>query len=166
MIIKEKLGNIDSYEIKGRLVDWMEIEWYETNKRILHKKTRSEREITIKFLGRSPQITQGDILYQDNFILIAAEVLPCDCIIIKPQTIFETASLCYEIGNKHLPLFFENDSLLVPFEAPLFRLLTAQGYQILRENRKLLQPLNTTVSPHADQGSTSLFSKILQLTST
>jgi len=164
MVIKAKLGNINAFEIKGRHIDWLEMEWYETRKRILHKKTRSGKSISLKFLSESPEITQGDILYQDEFILIAAEILPCDCIIVKPETIFETASLCYEIGNKHLPLFFEDDSLLVPYEAPLFRLLTAQGYEVFREKRKLLQPLKTTVSPHADQGNTSLFSKIMQLT--
>ena len=164
MVIKAKLGNINAYEIKGRHIDWLEMEWYETRKRILHKKTRSGKSVSLKFLRESPEITQGDILYHDEFIIIAAEILACDCIIVKPETIFETASLCYEIGNKHLPLFFEDDSLLVPFEAPLFRLLTAQGYEVLRENRKLLQPLKTTVSPHSEQGSTSLFSKIMQLT--
>jgi urease accessory protein len=164
MVIKEKLGNINAYQIKGRHIDWLEMEWYETRKRILHKKSRSGKAISLKFLSESPEITQGDILYQDEFIIIAAEILSCDCIIVKPETIFETASICYEIGNKHLPLFFEEGSLLVPYEAPLFRLLTAQGYPVLRENRKLLQPLKTTVSPHAEQGSTSLFSKIMQLT--
>lgn len=164
MIIKEKLGNISTFEIRGKHVDWLEMHWYETRKRIQHKKTRSGKEITMKFLSESPEITQGDVFYQDEFMIIAAEILPCDCIIVKPETIFETASLCYEIGNKHLPLFFEDDSLLVPYESPLFSLLTAQGYRVLREDRKLLQPLKTTVSPHGEQGSTSLFSKIMQLT--
>ena len=76
---------------------------------------------------------------------------------------FEMASVCYEIGNKHLPLFYEEESLLVPFDAPLMRLLQAQGYDISKEERKLLQPLKTTVAPHSD-GNNSLFSKIMKLT--
>jgi urease accessory protein len=78
---------------------------------------------------------------------------------------FEMASICYEIGNKHLPLFFENDELLVPFEMPLYKLLTAQGYGVKQEQRKLLQPLKTTVSPHSNSSET-LFSKIMKLTTT
>ena len=74
---------------------------------------------------------------------------------------FEMASVCYEIGNKHLPLFFENEEVLVPFEMPLSRLLTAQGYHIKQEDRKLIQPLRTTVSPH---GNETLFTKIMKLT--
>jgi urease accessory protein len=85
-------------------------------------------------------------------------------IAIKPNNMFEMASICYEIGNKHLPLFYENDELLVPFELPLFRLLEAQGYDVKQDKRKLLQPLKTTVSPHAHPGGETLFSKIMKLT--
>ncbi len=74
------------------------------------------------------------------------------------------ASVCYEIGNKHLPLFYESDELLVPYEDPLFRLLAAGGFNPVREKRKLLQPLKTTVAAHGHNGGSSLFSKILQLT--
>jgi urease accessory protein len=76
---------------------------------------------------------------------------------------FEMASVCYEIGNKHLPLFYEDECLLVPLDIPLMRLLSAQGYDVKEEKRKLLQPLKTTVSPHGDSNS-SLFSKIMKLT--
>ena len=74
------------------------------------------------------------------------------------------ASVCYEIGNKHLPLFYEADQLLVPFEMPLYKLLSAQGYIIIKEKRKLLKPLKTTVSPHSGGTNDSLFSKIMKLT--
>jgi urease accessory protein len=83
--------------------------------------------------------------------------------VIAPQNMFEMASICYEIGNKHLPLFYADDELLIPFEVPIFRLLTAQGFLVKQEDRQLLQPLTTTVTPH---GSESLFSKIMKLTTT
>jgi urease accessory protein len=78
---------------------------------------------------------------------------------------FEAISASYEIGNKHLPLFYEGDELLVPYDAPLYRLLQAAGYIIKVEERKLTSAVKTTVSPHALQGNnTGLFNKILQLT--
>ena len=78
---------------------------------------------------------------------------------------FEMASICYEIGNKHLPLFYSEDDIMVPFEAPLFRLLSVAGYEPKKEMRKLMNPLKTTVSPHGNtESKQSLFSKILQLT--
>ncbi|MBC7588708.1 MAG: urease accessory protein UreE, partial [Chitinophagaceae bacterium] len=97
--------------------------------------------------------------------IIAIEILSCDCLVIAPKNMFEMASIGYEIGNKHLPLFFESDELLIPFEMPLFKLLTTQGYEVKQEQRKLLQLLKTTVSPHGSNNET-LFSKIMKLTTT
>jgi urease accessory protein len=163
MIIQKKIGNIGSLDIANRSIDWLLLEWYETNKRIQRKVTRSGKEISLKFLNENPGLTQDDILFEDEKTIIAVGVLPCDCILVFPKNMLEMASICYEIGNKHLPLFFEDNSLLVPFEQPLFRLLVAQGYEVRQEKRKLLHPLKTTVSPHPHNYQ-SLFSKIMKLT--
>lgn len=163
MIIQKRSGNITAIDIGARLVDWLALEWYETNKRILRKRTKAGKEVSLKFLNENPSLTEGDILYEDDQAIIAVTVLPCDAIVIKPKSMLEMASVCYEIGNKHLPLFYENDELLVPFELPLFRLLSTQGYDVRQEERKLVQPLRTTVSPH-EHGGSSLFSKMMKLT--
>jgi urease accessory protein len=77
----------------------------------------------------------------------------------------DMAYVCYEIGNKHLPLFYDKDELLVPYDAPVFRMLEASGFNPVRQQRKLLSQLKTTVAPHNHAGTReSLFSKILQLT--
>lgn len=163
MLLQKKIGNLHSYTVQNKTIDWFHLEWYETRKRILRKQTASGKEVSIKFLGENPELTEGDILFEDDTTIIAVSVLPCECIVIKPVNMFEMASICYEIGNKHLPLFYENECLLVPFDAPLMRLLSAQGYDVKMEQRKLLQPLKTTVSPHGD-GSNSLFSRIMKIT--
>jgi urease accessory protein len=165
MLIKEKLGNIDSVPIGNRIIDWLSMEWYETNKRILRKTTQAGKEISLRFLQENAALTQGDVLYEDDQTLIVVDLLPCDCLVVKPLNMLEMASLCYEIGNKHLPLFIENDILLVPFEQPLYNLLHAQGYAIKQETRKLLRQLKTTVSPHG-RGNESLFNRIMKLTTT
>ncbi|MFD2934274.1 urease accessory protein UreE [Spirosoma flavum] len=165
MIIQQKIGNINAIDPGDRTIDWLPLEWFETSKRILRKRTQSGQEIALKFLAENPQLTQGDVLYETDQMLIVVEVLPCDVLVIRPTSMYEMASVCYEIGNKHLPLFFDEDTVLAPFEAPLFRLLTASGYAVEQQQRKLLQPLKTTVLPHGPtNGSESLFSKILKLT--
>lgn len=162
MLIQTKTGNL-SDRTNNKAVDWLPLQWHETRKRILRKKTAGGKEVAVKFLNENPDLTEGDILFEDKETIIVVSVLPCDCIVIKPGNMFEMASVCYEIGNKHLPLFYEHESLLVPFDAPLMRLLQAQGYDVQKEERKLLQPLKTTVAPHSD-GSNSLFSKIMKRT--
>jgi len=165
MLIQEKTGNLNLLPAKKEKIDWLELEWYETTKRIFRKRTKAGKDVSLKFLNENPALTEGDILFEDEQTIIAISILPCDALVIKPKNMFEMASVCYEIGNKHLPLFYEDDELLVPFELPLFRLLSAQGYDIKQGKRKLIQALKTTVSPHEPAG-TSLFSKIMKLTAT
>ena len=161
MLLQNKIGNLSGYR-HSKSIDWLTLEWHETRKRILRKQTNSGKDVSIKFLNENPELTEGDILYEDENSIVAVSVLPCECIVIKPLNMFEMASACYEIGNKHLPLFYEEEQLLVPFENPLYKLLLAQGYDAKQESRKLIQPLKTTVAPHGASSET-LFSKIMKL---
>ncbi len=164
MLVQSKIGNLRHYNSQGKNIDLLLLEWYEARKRILRKNTSGGREVSIRFLNKNPELTEGDILFADDAMLIAVSILPCDCIVIHPKNMFEMASVCYEIGNKHLPLFYEAEALLIPSDPPLLKLLTAQGYEVSIEKRKLLQPLKTTVSPHGEAAGTTLFSKIMKLT--
>lgn len=163
MLIEEKKGNVKLYSAKQKIIDIVLFEWYETNKRIQRKVTNLGKDIALKFLNENPVLNEGDILFEDEDSIIVVEVLACDCLVIVPKNMFEMASVCYEIGNKHLPLFFEDNELLVPFEKPLCKLLTAQGYMVNQAQRKLLQPLKTTVEAHGSQSET-LFTKIMKFT--
>jgi urease accessory protein len=162
MLIQQKLGNINLFS-GNKSIDWLELQWHETNKRILHKKTRSGKEITMKFLKENQNLTQGDIIFEDAESIIVIEIQPCEAIVVKPGTMLEIASLCYEIGNKHLPLFFQNEELMIPYEAPLFNLLVSSGYDVQKLHRQLINPLKTSVASHAHNGSESLFSRIMKL---
>lgn len=162
---KEILGNIELFAINNRNIDYVYLEWHETAKRILHKRTAAGREIALRFLGEQHQLHEGDIVYEDDFNLIVVEILPCDVIVIRPRTLFETASICFEIGNKHIPLFFKQEELQVAFDAPLMAVLKAGNYDVERTQRKLLRPLKTTVQPHGNN-SESFFTRILKKTAT
>lgn len=164
MIIHQKLGKLNDFILEDRCIDLLPIEWYETNKRILHKQTNSGKPVVIKFLNQSPNLMQDDVIFADEHYIVCIDIQPCDAIIIQPASMQQMAAVCYEIGNKHLPLFLHGDEVLVPYEAPLFRMLIAAGLNPLHEERKLLHPVRTTVSPHSHSGNGSLFSKILQLT--
>jgi urease accessory protein len=163
MLIQKKIGNIEVYELGNRPIDWLQLEWFEAGKRILRRKTQSGKELALKFLAEHSGLTQGDIIYEDELLVIAIEILPCECMVIKPVDMFEMASACYEIGNKHLPLYFDANCLLVPLEMPLYKLLTVQGYAVSIENRRLLRPLKTTVAPHGNENE-SLFTRIMKMT--
>ena len=162
MLVQQKLGNINS-STTNKNIDWLNLEWHEANKRILHKKTRAGIDVTMKFLKENQNLTEGDIIYEDTETIIVVDIQTCEAIVIRPKTMFEMATVCYEIGNKHLPLFLQDGDLLIAYETPLFNLLTSLGYEVKKENRKLINPLKTSVASHAHNSSESLFSKIMKL---
>lgn len=168
MLIKEILGNTAETPLAGRQPEYLYLEWFETTKRILRKETAASREVAIKLWQEGQQLQEGDILWQDSETAIVVSILPCEAIVVTPVNLLQMGTICYEIGNKHLPLFIQDNQVLVPYEAPLFRLLEATGYEPQIQQRKLLNMLKANVQPHAhssDSGSSqTLFTKILNLT--
>ncbi|NLR81570.1 urease accessory protein UreE [Chitinophaga eiseniae] len=161
MIIEKIAGNIASMATGNRKVDLLQLEWYEMTKRIQRKHTQGGLEIAIKFLKEGQRLHQGDILYMDDEKVVVVDILPSDAIVVTPRSLLEMGSVCYEIGNKHLPVFIQNDQVLIPFEEPIFRWLAASGYDTVKAHTRLTNLLNAHVQPHSHGGGSSLFSKIL-----
>lgn len=163
MIINETAGSIKQFDTANRTIDFLEIEWYEATKRIQRKKTKSGQEIAIKFLKEGQRLKQDDVLYADDHKLIVVDIIPCDAIVVKPNSLLEMGSVCYEIGNKHLPMFIQNDEVLLPFEEPIFKWLSASGYNTEKIFTRLTNIVNSTVQPHGHSESSSLFFKIMNI---
>ncbi|ASK30063.1 urease accessory protein UreE [Chryseobacterium sp. T16E-39] len=164
MIINETIGNIIDYPVQGKNVDYLDLEWFETTKRIQRKKTRQGIDLAIKFLREGQRLREGDVLYDDETKVIVVNVVETEAIVMKPASMLEMGTICYEIGNKHIPLFIQNDEVLLPFEMPMYRWLEASGFSPEKQNVKLLNLLKSNVEPHGhgSLGST-LFTKILKM---
>ncbi|HEV7622301.1 MAG TPA: urease accessory protein UreE, partial [Flavisolibacter sp.] len=161
MTIKEKLGNLIDFETSEKTIDVLMVEWFETGKRIMQKKTQSGLDVNMRFLKENPNLAKDDVIYVDEKIIIVIDIKPVDVIVIIPESILQAAIFCYEIGNKHLPLYHDGDALLIPFDLPLFKWLEKGGFKPLQQNKRLLFPIRTSVAPHAHNGgSSSLFGKI------
>lgn len=164
MVIQKVLGKKWDYP-SHLVVDTLSLEWFETGKKILHKRSALGKEIVLKRINETTALEQDDVVFADDQHLIVIDILPCSTIRIQPKTMYAMAQVVYEIGNKHLPLFYQDDALLVPFEKPLFQVLQAAGFEPKAETAKLLHPLKTTVAPHGHgNNNPSLFSRILQMT--
>lgn len=163
MIINETIGNL-SQNPTSKTIDFLDLEWFETTKRIQRKKTRTGTDIAIKFLREGQRLREGDILFEDDQKVIAINVLETEAIEMAPVSLLEMGTVCYEIGNKHIPLFIQEDKVLLPFEMPMFRWLEASGFKPERKNVKLLNLLKSNVEPHGhgSLGST-IFNKILKM---
>ncbi|KAA6439883.1 urease accessory protein UreE [Dyadobacter flavalbus] len=141
------VGNAANLFLDNRELDILDLDWFDTGKTTLRKKTRSGKDIAIR--KNLIPLVDGDIIYMDQQIAIAINILPCSCIVFKPGNFKEMATICFEIGNKHIPLFISEDAeIIVEFEQPLFRLLERSGFKPVKENRKLLKTHALAVQRH------------------
>ena len=163
MIINEIEGSLREFDITNRVVDYLEIEWFESTKRIQRKKSKNGQEVAIKFLKEGQRLKHEDVIYADDQKIIVVDIIPCDAIVVKPKSLLEMGSVCYEIGNKHLPMFIQNDEVLIPFEEPIFKWLSASGYDTEKVFTRLTNIVNSTVHPHGHSESSSLFFKIMNI---
>lgn len=147
MIIENILGNIRDFSVLGKFIDEVSIEWYEVNKRILKKESKNGKEIGIK-LEKTGKLQEGDILFMDEKEVIVLSILPCEVISIVPDTMEAMGRICYEIGNKHIPVFFHNDKVLVAFDDPLMKLLDKLGYNPQKSIGKLVNGLGQNAHSH------------------
>lgn len=165
MLIKEILGNTVLQSLGDLKIDLLEIEWYEATKRIQRKTSNDGTDLSIKFLREGQRLQDGDILFKNDEKAIVVHIKPCDTIVITPKNMLQMGTVCYEIGNKHMPLFIQGELVLMPFEMPMFRWLEAGGYEPAKEEHQLLNILKSNVEPHGHSGSNSLFSKIINIAS-
>ncbi len=141
MLVTEIIGNINFFNTNNRKIDYLILEWHETNKRILHKKTIGGLDVIMEFVKQNPSLSEGDIIYEDDFNVIAIEIKECETIVLLPKSMLEMGRMCNEIGESGQQVFYQSDEILIAFEESLFRSLSAAGYDMSVENRKLVTPL-------------------------
>lgn len=141
MLITEIIGNINFFNTNNRKVDYVLLEWYETNKRNLQKRTVGGIEVKMEFIIENPLLSEGDIVYEDDFNVIAIDVIECDTIVLRPKSMIEMGRICIQIGESHLQAFYQSEEILIAFDPTLFRSFSAAGYAMNLEKRKLVTPL-------------------------
>lgn len=146
MIVTQAIRN-DSNDTSTKNIDHLYIEWFQTSKRIQRLKTEAGMDIAIRFMGKEQCLQHGDIVYEDAATIVRVSILPTDCIVLNIEDIITFALVCYEIGNKHMPLFIFDNQLLMPYERAIFNWLESSGYTPKVEQRQLLQMLNANINP-------------------
>ncbi len=149
MIIEKIVGNISDPDSKSKdLVDYVSVEWYEVQNSILHKVSRNGMEVGIRNHERVA-LRDGDILWQDDKKVLLVEISECDCIALRPTTMLEMGKACYEIGNRHSPIFIEDGEVLTPYDAPLMTALSKCGFLPRLKSAKLTVPLGGHADGHS-----------------
>lgn len=145
LLIQSIIASTHELKASGRLnsqtVDRINLQWFETDRRILRKTSAGGRDVAFRLLKEGQRLRHGDVVHLDGKLAICIEIEPSEVMVLSPQTLPEMARACYEIGNKHTPLFLDGDELLLPYDKPLFEWLTAAGFAPRRDQRRLSEQL-------------------------
>ncbi|WP_266205055.1 urease accessory protein UreE [Pontibacter kalidii] len=124
-------------DLSGRTIDFFEIEWYEASKSRMKKKTQKGVEVLVEKSHRSA-LEDGDLLYLSDERAILLKIKPCDCVVLRPQSLQEIGTICFEIGNKHVPIFLTDENeVCVAYDALLYQLLLSGRFKVEIEERVL-----------------------------
>ena len=137
MLCEKILGKLDQIDCSGKRVEYVDIEWHEAFRRIHRKTTDCQTDVGIRLddsiLARG--LVQDDVIYQDEALIIAVRTPPCEIIQITFEKGHEqmAAKVCYEIGNRHAPLFWGLDhSFVTIYNEPMYQMLRKIHGAILR----------------------------------
>ena len=155
MICEKILGMLDELDVAGKAVEYVEIEWHEAFKKIHKKTTDTGREVGIRMDDSvlTEGLYDGKVIYMDDGLVIAVHTPPCEVIrvTVKPDHRFMAAKVCYEIGNRHAPLFYGEDeyTFITPYNEPMLQMLSGlHGVEAEKEMRKLAFDKRVSASVH------------------
>ena len=142
-LIQTILGKSKTLDLTHHTIDTVHLQWFESTRRIMVKTSAAGREVAFKLFKEGQSLEHNDVVYLDDALAIVIEIEPCEVIVLSPATLPDMARVCYEIGNKHAPLFLDGDELLLPPDEPLFRWLVAAGFAPTKQVRRLSHALRS-----------------------
>ncbi len=114
MLITEILGNrseLTESELNGKKEEHLVLTNLDLTKRIQRGTTDGGREIGLRLPGNFRELSDGDILVNEDDLLITVSVEPSDVLVIRAESIYEMAHVAHSLGNRHLQAqFFDADS--------------------------------------------------------
>lgn len=156
LIIQTIIGTLQTLkqqqQITTQMLDTVSLQWFEADRRIIRTTTTGGREIAFRLLKEGQRLHHEDVVYLDKQLAIVVQIEPSEVMVLAPQTLPEMARACYEIGNKHTPLFLDGNELLLPFDKPLFEWLQAAGFTPTRQQRRLSDQLRANSAPGVGGG--------------
>lgn len=133
------IDDVQLQDVVSEGVDTFEIEWFETQKHLFHRKNTLGVELhLLKEQNRDWQ--HADLLYSQGEVIAQLIIKPTLAIKFIADKAEEVADFTYYIGNRHLPVFVDkcSNALSVPYDGSLYEQLVAKfGTKIVLEKQQL-----------------------------
>lgn len=136
--VETNIEHMEKEEIIRRHIEKVYLESDHLVKRIQRVTTDHGREIGIR-LKDPRDLVAGDVLYIDDKNMIVIDVVADDLLVINPRSIKEMGTIAHQLGNRHLPAQFEDDSMMVQYDYLVEELLNELKIPYQREKRKVKQ---------------------------
>ena len=137
MLIEKILGKKPE-NTDGKIIETVPFEWFEMNNKILKKVSSQRTEIGLRL---SEPLFDGGVLYEDSEKIICLELLPCETTQVHVHSMQEMGRVCFELGNRHLPLAIGETSVSTPYDRPTFEYLEKLGFHCHQVNEKFTPEL-------------------------
>lgn len=145
VILAEILGNLRDMDYSDKRVEKVAVEWFELDKRFLRKTTDQGRDVGIN-IESCNRLQQGDVLYINGPNIIVVELSKTEAIVFEPQTMKEMALICYQLGNRHAPIFLEENQVLTPLDQTIVSFFNKLNIPVRVERRRLEHVLHPAPS--------------------
>ncbi|MCL6634447.1 MAG: urease accessory protein UreE [Peptococcaceae bacterium] len=139
MILDKVIGNInDGLLFPVKKVEVVELSWEEMGKRRLRKRTASGRDVGIVRTAKEP-FKDGDILCVEEDAVIVLRLRETEVLVVEPRDMKEMGTVCYQLGNRHLPVMILDESVVCPCDQTLIPMLEKLGVKYHRDKRRFEQ---------------------------
>ena len=135
LVVSEVIRNAKGEDLSSKEVDFFDIEWFESTRKLLRKVSHKGEEVGLRILKENLRLKHHDVLWEDGNKILLVNVLPSDAVVVQPKTMREMGTICFEIGNQHITIFIEKDEIIIPYEDPIFNLLKKGGYEPFKAQR-------------------------------
>ncbi|MDR2530644.1 MAG: urease accessory protein UreE [Oscillospiraceae bacterium] len=106
------------------MTDHIDFEWFELDKRIARKTSHNGDDVALRLTER---VRDGAELLA-NGTRYVAKVLPCKLLRIRAESAEELGRICYELGNRHLPIAIGSGFAATPYDHVLEERLRKLGF--------------------------------------
>ncbi|MFT8888231.1 MAG: urease accessory protein UreE [Ethanoligenens sp.] len=127
MLSNGVIGNMQTLDVQGRRLDHVQVEWFDAEKQIIKLTSTGGCELGVR-QPHGARIQDGDVLYADDAMVIAAHIKPCVLLRVRLTDVEQAARVGYELGNRHLPVVVANGVLEVPYDEPTAQYLEKRGF--------------------------------------
>ena len=117
LIVYQSASSFSEAEIRGKQEDTLALTWEQRRWVRGRFTTRRGREIALAL-----PLVPGAIIHVEAEWYVRVEAIPEPLLAIKPDGPRESVRLAFEIGNRHFPLAFDGETILVPDDPAMTQL--------------------------------------------